>query len=507
VSATGEERIVLVIETQAQLDALKGTTDNLGELGDAARKANQELTAGSNQSGLAIQHVDGRVRTATNAMVHLADAAEQSQGSLGTMAIASGHLVSVMAELSGSARLVASASGIGALVTILATVLPMLTRGADEAEKLGDHTRDLGNLGADQLRIQEAAARAYFDAITQQYAASASLLGGESFSGMRAHLKDRQQEASAQLDAIVAARQEAERQARDQAHDDQVKDGQRAVQMEGDLTSELERGFLKRQTDLTGLELLGAADRERIIEAAAQAQERLANLAAEAEFTRRKEEIAKLKIDEDEKTKLLQDAYDIRMHAQADAAREAAREVEAAQNKQFNDDWARHEAAVKHVEQTAQAALHAALLGGESLRSAATKALLTPLMNKLEAKAIDEGVEALASLAFGDFRGAALHGATAAAAIAGAAKIAQIGGLGSGFGGSVAVAGGAGGGGFVPGDNHENAGDTTVVIQTVDPTSRSVVNEVGYQLQRGGVLKQPLTPSSSNTGYPAVATA
>jgi hypothetical protein len=88
----------------------------------------------------------------------------------------------------------------------------------------------------------------------------------------------------------------------------------------------------------------------------------------------------------------------------------------------------------------------------------------------------------------------------ASAAIAAASKVAGWAGMSSGGGSSSGMAGSVGGG-FGRGDQ---VGATTVIIQTIDPTSREVVNEVGYQLQRSGVLKTPLTPSSGTSGYPSV---
>jgi hypothetical protein len=112
--------------------------------------------------------------------------------------------------------------------------------------------------------------------------------------------------------------------------------------------------------------------------------------------------------------------------------------------------------------------------------------------------AATESAAAIASLAVGDFRGAALHGEAAlsygAAAALGARE--SLGGGGSG-GGASGGGGGDGGGGSTFTPNQQPAGGTTVInLITTDPYGRESINRVSWQLQRNGTLNVPIYPTS-----------
>jgi hypothetical protein len=123
-----------------------------------------------------------------------------------------------------------------------------------------------------------------------------------------------------------------------------------------------------------------------------------------------------------------------------------------------------------------------------------TRALLTPIVNWLEAKAEAEIVEAAFSAAFLDFSGAARHAGVAALAIAGARKVASIGGLNSSGGGG--GGGGSGGSGYAGGSTFtpsaQAQGATNITIQFVKPTTGEVINEISYYLQRNTTLNKPI---------------
>jgi hypothetical protein len=135
----------------------------------------------------------------------------------------------------------------------------------------------------------------------------------------------------------------------------------------------------------------------------------------------------------------------------------------------------------------------AAIRSSDSYIQAVTRALLTPIVNWLEAKAEAEIVEAAFSAAFLDFSGAARHAGVAALAIAGARKVASIGGLNSSGGGGGGGSGGsgyAGGSTFTPSPQAQGA--TNVTIQFVKPTTGEVINEISYYLQRNATLDRPI---------------
>jgi hypothetical protein len=128
---------------------------------------------------------------------------------------------------------------------------------------------------------------------------------------------------------------------------------------------------------------------------------------------------------------------------------------------------------------------------GENLRRVAIGAEAARAL----VRAATEGAEAIASLAIGDLRGAALHGA-AAVQFGAAAAFGARESLGGGGGGGGGGAGSAGSGGVSPGPTfvprNEGGGDVTLVIQLADPSSPGVIEEVQYQLLRNGTLKKPI---------------
>jgi len=78
--------------------------------------------------------IPGRARTAANAFSLLALSAASGTGSLQSMAVAAGGLVTGLSGLAGP-RLFAAASGIGAAVTILAVLIELLHEGTEATQK------------------------------------------------------------------------------------------------------------------------------------------------------------------------------------------------------------------------------------------------------------------------------------------------------------------------------------------------------------------------------------
>jgi hypothetical protein len=112
-----------------------------------------------------------------------------------------------------------------------------------------------------------------------------------------------------------------------------------------------------------------------------------------------------------------------------------------------------------------------------------------------------EGGKAIGSLATGDFRGAALHGAAALELAKAAALGAQesLGGGNAGGGGS----GGAGGGNsqtFEPRNASEGAGVMHLTIITQNALGPDHIQNIAFQLNRSGILKQPLIEIPATTG-------
>lgn len=110
-----------------------------------------------------------------------------------------------------------------------------------------------------------------------------------------------------------------------------------------------------------------------------------------------------------------------------------------------------------------------------------------------------EAAAAVKSLAGGDVVGATLHGLASAGFFAAAAFGAAeaVGSAGGGGGGSAGA--GSGGADIAPlPAAAQNQGQSIVVnLYTVNPYSGEAISAVSYELQRGGVLKRPIGPTSA----------
>ncbi len=116
--------------------------------------------------------------------------------------------------------------------------------------------------------------------------------------------------------------------------------------------------------------------------------------------------------------------------------------------------------------------------------------------------AAKEGAAAIASLAIGDFRGAALHGA-ASAEFGAAAALGARESLGGGGGSGSSGAGSGGGSSTFTPRTEAGAGNVTVILQTVDPYSGEKIREVSYLLNRNGTLNRPIYAPPTNGLVPA----
>jgi hypothetical protein len=145
------------------------------------------------------------------------------------------------------------------------------------------------------------------------------------------------------------------------------------------------------------------------------------------------------------------------------------------------------------LESTNNKALKAVGTFGENLR----RVVIGAEAARALVRSAVEGAEAIASLATGDFRGAALHG-SAALEFGAAAALGARESLGGGGGGG----GGAGGGGgssstFSPSSQANGGGATVINLYTTDPYGRESILRVSYLLQRAGILNVPIHPTSS----------
>lgn len=422
-----------------------------------------------------------KVRSASNAVATLSVAAATGGGSLQGMAIAAGGLATNMLAVSKNAQLAASASGIGAIVTLLGVLVPLLMRANDETERMDSSFRDFGSLGVEALKGIEAAKRAEQAALIQRMEAyDAQGVAGKTVTDPlgreRSSLLKRNESLNAELLAVTNARIAAEAEASRRASKDRDQQAERDQKTATTLQEQLVTSY----QDLN--------DRRTLSESAAARQR------VEREFNASRAVIEGLAVDEATKTRLTLEAATLRtarlkeIEAKASADRLAMwqSEVAARQAQLTTVDKLQRQMYANTL-----AGIHQVVIGQESLKSAMTKAMLAPLVTYLEGKAVQHSLEALADLAFFNFAGAAKHAAVAAAALAGARKVAQIGGLTVGGGGTASV-GSGGGAAFTPRSNPDDRNPTVINLITQNPYSGEAMGIVQYELNRGGVLKRPV---------------
>lgn len=112
-----------------------------------------KMNAAMEQADNTITRVPVGARRGASAISSLAFAASTGSGSAKMMALAMGGAVQGIAQLTSSAQLAASATGIGAIITVLATMAILLDRDTDAADKTTKAIHDLGKLNSEQQNL------------------------------------------------------------------------------------------------------------------------------------------------------------------------------------------------------------------------------------------------------------------------------------------------------------------------------------------------------------------
>jgi hypothetical protein len=179
--------------TEAQLNRIGGAITKVEQQAGAAAAtranaaANPQLGPALPPGGIVppdpkpindeLKKVPGSARTAANALAMLSNAAITGQGSAQGMMVAVGGLTTGLAALSESSRIAAAATGIGALITVAATVGFALYKMGDQAtaakhdiEALNDYSaQSIGQFVTDlkakndQLEKEAARTEGFFD--------------------------------------------------------------------------------------------------------------------------------------------------------------------------------------------------------------------------------------------------------------------------------------------------------------------------------------------------------
>lgn len=532
---------------RAQGDALSANLVRLGatdteinrvgaSIAKLERAAGASLLVPTSPQSTSLVALPARARTAANAMGVLSQAAVMSTGSISSMVTAVGSLSTGLSSLATSAKAVAAATWITLLIqagTLVYGVVHGVKQQLKEFDQqLGDLASErkgiLDTLGGDDLAAKlEQINRASDKQIAQ--AKEISFL----YKGQREEIIGGINKNRERSIALATTQHRNEMAARAEERQAQINNGAIELRLEQD------RADARKDDYQLSLQANEANRQQREAEIRRSFERRSASGAI---IALNAQEIEQLNT-------LLQQNTDI-AHAQGEQlriARERSLQLQTAQALQGSDSLTeRFRGRLEEIEIERQAAIKATgdvytanVIAEEKKRalyrqtanvaneSAKTfyqvlqsshdknlKAVSTFAENirrvligadaaRAAVKGFIEGAEAVASLAVGDFRGAALHG-TAAAQFAAAAAVGfrEAGGGGSGGGG-----GGGGGpsGTFAQTREREASGNVTVVLQVVDPNSRDAVAETSYQLQRAGVLNRPVyAPAARSTLGPTL---
>lgn len=479
-----------------------------------------------------VEKVPGSARTAANSLGILSQAALTGGGSIAGMAAAAGGMATGLATLTTSAKVAASAAGIGALITVAVALVEAYRAATKEADGFAKSTQNFGGLKPGQLKIQEDAARREAQAISDQIQATSTLDPLNKRKGLLEQMRTVEDRInliySTRLQAEQALRKEEELRHIELAQSarDEIASNRLTLQLELD-----RMGHKKNDYQLS----LEANQNERA-QHAAQIREEFRHRDANGQIVALTAEEVRLRdtlLDQnnklaDAKGRELRAEYEIALNtakaaqlASSDDPRSAFRgrleqiEIEKRAEIQKLGDVetatlnAEQKKRALYLETSALASRSFVSLAAESLRTINTQiqahaslakivtaAAITPIVKELEALGTSEATKAIAHFADFDLVGGGLHSAASIAAFAAAAKVSSQGGLGSsgGGGGGSSGAGSGGGSGSAFSDRGQAASSGPVVVNlyTTDPFNRENIMIASYQLQRSGITKRPI---------------
>jgi hypothetical protein len=459
----------------------RATTIATEELIVATEQKDAAMAGANAQMG----RIPAQARTAANSLSVLTQAAVAGKGGISGIANAAGGLAFGLAAL--VPELALAAYGIGALVTVGTLLYEVWEKDAEKRERL--------NAAIAKSLAQDPALEAYIKAQEEASKLSATIADETAAATDRATLSSDE--------AAARAVQRAAQRRIEEIRQLKITEGEKTtliVAEERDRDAQLDAIAAQRQRQdeqrARSLDATMQEETQAAIDRRTLTEEGAAEAQVVREERRREEEIRALQINEDEKTRLI-------LEAQADRDARLAEIAKQAADKRAEQEKRDADRAAEEFRRIVLSGVNAAITSSESYVQAVTRALLTPIVNYLESVAESQIVDAAAEAAFGNFVGAAQHAGVAALAIAGARKVASIGGLNSSGGGSSAGAysGGGGGSTFTPSTTAQGQGGTVVNLYTLNPYSGEAINRVSYLLQRNGVLNQPIYVPATNGLY------
>lgn len=517
-----------------------------------------------------LKKVPGSARTAANALAMLSTAALTGSGSIQGMMVATGGLVTGLAALSNSARIAAAATGIGALVTVAAVVGMALYRMGDAAKASEADIKRLNNYSASTIDDYVGGLRKRNDELVAEAAKTASIWDrlfhirekkpgegmfaqiandirdsfGLSSPAMRALEKNQAltEEATRKLVELESKERDRLRTQQDAVREQIQANALRVHSMKNEVWT-LDTYRQQNQEISLGHKL----EEQRIRQQFFHRDEHGKIVALTAEQTKsmgilleQNAEMTRIKREQAEIEKAMADSAYRRTARIADAASglggessRASYEAKEAQIKAEGDlDILRGRDAVE-VEKVTQAKIQALRKATVNAARDDAKTIVNVLLEsgsrqiraighaadtvrriEIGAQAAKAGVEsaiefgrALGSAAAMDWRGAALHTASALS-LAKAAMLGAKESLGGGGGGS--AGGGSGGGGdpagtFRPRSSTEGQGGFTLNLITTDPFGRNNIQRLMWEINRSEILNVPPIAVPPTTGVQRVA--
>lgn len=418
-----------------------------------------------------LDKIPNKARSATNALLGMAMAAQSGGGSVRGLAMAAGAAADGIASMSTSAKVAASAAGIGAIATVLATVVLLLQQTDEKAKEAG---RTMATLASD---MADNALDAQATIVEAQYNAQVRLVAQlqESRRFLGVNFGRELVRESEKLDALVDEReavQEEQRRRRRAAGREDAAEHLREQERDAERSKQLLEELAEAHLDM--------------YERRTQSAETAARLRVEREFSEQLREIEALQVQEDHKSELTAAAARVRAERLRQINAEARQRDLAESERHYAREAKVQEERLSRVADMMQQIMLTSILGEASFGKAFNTIVGGMIVKHLTMLAVQHSIDALADAAFGLWGKAAKHTAVAVAAGIGARKVAQIAGIGGGGESGLASAPS-----LSTQDPREGAGNVTVIVQTVDPTSREVIGQTAWALERSGIMKRP----------------
>lgn len=270
----------------SNINRMGATTQELNQVGAAVARVERAYGAAriaTDEENASMTRIPVTARRGADAFATLAFGIQAGGVSMRTTAIAIGSTTAALAQFADSARLAAAASGIGAFITILATVVGVFYDLNHEAEKTENTLGNLGDLSVSALKTMSKALDTQIAAAQTAALAAANL-------AHRDILPSGPEEASGTgyLESHVAAALQAKH-----AHDLQVY-YQKLIDLRAQLTKALVSQVGQEDKEVSDMQRQDSENADQLLATRLYGQLAERRLAADQELKDEKEKLAKL---------------------------------------------------------------------------------------------------------------------------------------------------------------------------------------------------------------------